>query len=49
MIDICCTSLFWVLLGLGFLAVGAGITWLLIVLSTDRGDGPAIKPNGSRS
>jgi hypothetical protein len=45
----CCTTLFWLLLGMGFLVAGAGVTWVLIILSTDRGEGRSIRTNGSRS
>jgi len=40
--------LFWVLLGLGFLAAGVGITWLLIFLSTSRGGEPSVGTKWSR-
>jgi len=46
--DIDYVHLFWVLLGVGFLAVGVGITWLLIFLSTSRGDEPSVRTKGSR-
>jgi hypothetical protein len=41
------THMFWVLLGLAFLAVGVGVTWLLIFLSTSRGGEPSVGSKGS--
>jgi hypothetical protein len=40
-------TLFWPLLGIGFLVAEAGITWLLIVLSTNRSRGGARRIDGS--
>ena len=37
MTDLFGSTVFWLLLTVGFLAVGAGITWVLIVLSTNHG------------
>lgn len=48
MMDTCCSTLAWLLLGVGFVAAAAGITWVLIILSTGRDDERCYGQNGAR-